>query len=310
MTDIPKISVISAWYNRPHDIEASLFSILDQEGVNFEYIVVDDASTDQKTIEQLEAASDHPRMILQRNDRNLGFTRSIIRAASYARGEYVAVHDAGDLSLPGRLLKQQTFLDQNPEFVMVGTGVEDFDVETGRRSHFTTQTKNRLRGVDGRIYSHGEVMFRANAYKAVGGYRSLFYFSQDTDLWRRLSERGQLGHLDEVLYERRIFADGVRGDKTKRVSQAVFGNLGMISAEARKAGHPDPVEKYGALSLLKQPHNRRFESYASKPIKHLLLGGMWKEAYEALSGVPAGMMTFRMLLAYTFLRIIGLGRKK
>lgn len=97
---VPRVTVVSAWYNRTEDLELSVCSVLEQEGVDFDFVIIDDSSTDETSARLL--AISHPRLRLLRNARNIGFTASIRRAVEEARGEYVALHDAGDLSLPGR----------------------------------------------------------------------------------------------------------------------------------------------------------------------------------------------------------------
>ena len=246
-TETPRVTVISAWYNRVDGLEESVHSILQQDGVDFEYIIVDDCSTD-KTSSLLESIKD-PRLRLFRNSRNLGFTRSMRKAASEARGEYIAVHDAGDISLPSRLAKQVERLDIDAEIVAIGSGVIYHNPITRdkRKIKFYPVESERT------PFTHGEVMYRRTAYEAVGGYREIFYYAQDSDLWRRLGELGRFERLDEVLYERRIFHDGVGGNPDKGVLQAIFSNLGMYSQMERLAGRRDPVDKWNATSLLFQP---------------------------------------------------------
>jgi glycosyltransferase involved in cell wall biosynthesis len=306
MQEIPEISVVSSWYNRSHDLENSVGSVLGQEGPTLEYIIVDDASDEHATVAGLEkAARADPRVRLFRNDRNLGFTRSMIRAVGEARGEYVAVHDAGDISLPGRLAAQVDFLERNPEHVMCGTRVRNHDLASGKSDILPAKVVSPFKGIEGQIFTHGEVMFRREAYERVGGYRDLFYYSQDTDLWRRLGEIGKLGHLNEVLYERRIFQEGVEGNVRKLVAQAIFGNLARISAEARRGGQPDPIERYHALALLQQDDAERFRDRAYDSFRHGLRHD--HDAFgDAVAQVPAGLLSTKVLATYLLLRI---GRK-
>ena len=297
----PRVSVISAWHNRSDDLEASIRSVLDQEGVDFEYIVVDDASTDGSTRARLQAI-EHPRLRLVLCGTNVGFTRAMREAASLARGEFIAIHDAGDISHPGRLAAQVAFLDAQPDHVLVGTRVENHVLTTGER-HIVEFRLNETRGVGGLIFTHGEVMFRRADYEAVGGYRPIFYYSQDNDLWRRLAERGKLGHVDELLYERRIFTDGVMGNARKEMAQAIFANLALVAEQARAAGRPDPVEERHALALLEQPLTERFQVRGTAALKRLLRERRLAEAREALGLLPAELMTWKMLAIYMLLRM-------
>jgi glycosyltransferase involved in cell wall biosynthesis len=311
MSERPRISVVSSWHNRSHDMASSLASVLTQAGPSLEYIIVDDASDDAATREGLrEAAAGDPRVWLHRNDANIGFTRSMIRAVGEARAEFVAIHDAGDISLPGRLAAQAAFLESNPAHVMCGTRVRNVDVATGAATVLPTMVDSAHKGIDGRIFTHGEVMFRREAYERVGGYRALFYYSQDTDLWRRMEEIGELGHLDEILYERRIFTDGVEGNTRKLVAQAVFGNLARLSAQARREGRPDPIEQHNALALLQQANADRFRDRAYESFQRALRDDH-AALEDAIAQVPAGLLSTKTLMAYLVLRLrrrIGWGR--
>jgi hypothetical protein len=293
-----KLSVFSCWYNRLHDLEESVQSVLDQQGVEFEYIILDDASTDG-TYERLAAIS-HPRLRLIRNETNIGFTRSAIRAVEACCGDYVAFHDAGDISFPGRMDMQVAHLDANPDVVAVGCRVENHVVATGERWMFSSNGDAEIGLEVG--FTHGEVMFRSAAYNQVGGYRSVFYHTQDKDLWLRLQALGRLALVDELLYERRIFDDGVQGDPVAQIRQGIFANLMAHTAFERLAGRPDPVERYGALSLLTQPATSRFLYRVKRHVPALLKSRRFGEARRSLEMVPAGMLTTRTLALLLLLR--------
>lgn len=294
-----KLSVFSCWHNRLHDLELSVRSVLDQQGVEFEYIIVDDASTDGSQ-ERLLAIAD-PRLRVLRNAQNVGFTRSCIRAVEASRGEYVAFHDAGDLSLPGRLAKQVALLDADPDVVAVGCLVENHTLATGDRRPWDPRGGEEL-GLEMR-FTHGEVMFRRAAYDAVGGYRPVFYHTQDKDLWFRMRAVGRLDMVPETLYERRIFADGIQGDMVRQIRQGIFSNLMLHCAMERLAGRPDPVEKQGALALLTQPPNHRFTRRARILIPAMLRGRLFSDARRALDVAPAGMLSWWMLATLILLRL-------
>ena len=298
-----RISVFSCWHNRTFDLEASVRSILNQEGVDFEYIVIDDASTDG-TAEML-AAIDHPRFRLMRNEANIGFVRSARKALALATGGYIAVHGAGDISLPGRLAAQAALLDANPDVVVTGVGVDNVNMTTGKRlRHRTRLVGSTPLGMQIK-YTGGEPMFRRDAYERVGGYRELFYYSQDADLWFRMNEVGRLDTVDEVLYERRIFADGVEGDPMKKVRQAQFASLARHAAAERAAGRPDPVERFNALALLNQPHSAEMRQRIGRMVvRPLLKQRQFAQARAALETAPAGALNWKALALLLLLKVV------
>lgn len=293
----PVVSVVSAWFNRTEGLVASVQSVLDQEGVDFEYIIVDDCSSDE-TSTLLDEIQD-PRLRVLRNPSNLGFTRSITRAVAAARGALIAVHGAGDFSHPGRLQAQVAFLQAHPDHVAVGTGIENHNPTTGER--YVVQAPDASTGRN--RYSHGEVMYRRADYEAVGGYRSIFYYAQDVDLWRRLGERGRLGRIEDVLYERRIFSDGVHSNKKIEVMQAVFSNLGAWSALERRRTGVDPVDRHNGRALLSQQRTQIFRAGATTRVKAMVKAGRLRDALAAMHCVPVGMLTGRLLVLYCVLRL-------
>ena len=120
MSDTPRLSVISAWYNRPHEIEASLSSVLDQEGVDFEYIVVDDASTDVTFDKVTAIARTDPRVKPMRMAENVGTYLAKNRGIRAAGGAFVALCDADDRWSPDHLSRHLQGMARNPS-AMVST---------------------------------------------------------------------------------------------------------------------------------------------------------------------------------------------
>ncbi|HLG89856.1 MAG TPA: glycosyltransferase [Alphaproteobacteria bacterium] len=128
----PKVSVITAVYNAENFITKTLNSIISQTFTDFEYILIDDASTDNSAA-IIEAIGD-PRVRLIRNDRNrrLVYTRN--RAIAAAAGEFIAVTDHDDISLPTRLADQIRFLTDHSDVGLVGSWYNTID-ENDRYAH-------------------------------------------------------------------------------------------------------------------------------------------------------------------------------
>ena len=117
-----------------------------------------------------------------------------------ARGSFIDRQDAGDLSLPGRLLRQVRCLQEHPEASLCSTHVRLVVPEGATVRVNAPEPADLADGLTGPAI-HGSVMMRGSAYERAGGYRPMFYFAQDIDLWSRMVELG--GHLvvPEVLYE-------------------------------------------------------------------------------------------------------------
>ena len=105
MSDTPEVSVVMSVYNGATGLSRSVDSILSQEGVNLELIVVNDGSTDQSIdiLQEYASSDERVRVISQQNQ---GLTKALVVGCAAAHAEYIARQDAGDISLPGRLIKQ------------------------------------------------------------------------------------------------------------------------------------------------------------------------------------------------------------
>ncbi|MGH8106315.1 MAG: glycosyltransferase family 2 protein, partial [Arenimonas sp.] len=183
-------------YNGEGHLAETLDSVLMQEDGDFEFIVVNDGSTDSSVAILDRYASQNSRLKVIHQE-NTGLTRALIIGCSQARGEFIARQDAGDISLPGRLKKQSDFLLNHSDAVMCGCAV----LFTGplheplyETSKPMLQLDNGFRKLDIKHLSgpphHGGTMFRREAYLKVGGYRPTFMVAQDIDLWLRMSELG------------------------------------------------------------------------------------------------------------------------
>lgn len=238
----PKISVVMAVHNGASYLPATLDSVLEQAGVSFEYIIVDDGSSDESgTILEEYSRRDSRIRILSRKHR--GLTESLIEGCKNARGLYIARQDVGDLSLPDRLQFQSLALDRASNLMFVSCWAEMH----GPQHEFLYVSRGTGEAVLPRdiIFEseegpdlldwpphHGSVMFRKSAYEQVGGYRSEFHLAQDHDLWSRLAEVGQYQTLPQVLYVVRVLP--FSRSSVYREIQLELGRLGRLGLKARR----------------------------------------------------------------------------
>ena len=105
MTAEPTISVVMSVYNGADTLRDTVESVLSQEGVDFEFIIVNDGSSDASAsiLDDLAAADARIRLLHQANQ---GLTKALINGCALARGQYIARQDVGDYSLENRLLRQ------------------------------------------------------------------------------------------------------------------------------------------------------------------------------------------------------------
>ena len=244
MSSDPKISVISGYYNRENNVDESIQSVLDQSFTDFELIVFDDCSKDN-TYQKLKVFADKDeRVKLVRPDKNKGFVNGMIDAVNMAKGKYIAVHGSGDLSLKERLAKQYEYLENNPQIPMVSSFYANKDADNSVYKVFKADPiLERSLFLRHNPLSQGGVLFRKDVYYKAGGYRSIFKYSQDRDLWLRISRFGNIAVLQEVLYERMINYDGVSYKEDKLIDQKKFSLLACKINELSEEEQREAEEK-------------------------------------------------------------------
>jgi len=214
----PVVSVITTVFNGERFLSDSIGSVLAKEGVALELVVVDDGS-DDATAEVLAAVTD-PRVVVVHRPRQ-GRGRALNEAIAHSRGPYLAVQDADDRSLPGRLAETVEHLEAHPEVDLVGGGewryIDETGAEVGHRPGAATTDAElrRLLRAHHAPFPHSSVTVRRAAVDRVGGYDEDLLVDSDLDLYIRIAAEGRLatvpGALVAVRRHRGQYFDGRRG---------------------------------------------------------------------------------------------------
>ena len=195
----PKVSIVTAVYNGEDYLDESVNSILNQTFDDFEFIIINDGSTDN-TLSNLKKIDDPRIRIIHQS--NQGQTNALITGINQARGELIARLDVDDYSLPNRLMRQVELMDTHPGLVFCGTRFEELfgGSLTPQRVKFV-KTDAEIKKVISYFnpIAHSAAMFRRDAYFKVGGYTKSFSIAMDYDLWVRLLEIGEAHNIEEVL---------------------------------------------------------------------------------------------------------------
>ena len=205
----PAISVVMSVYNGETYLQAAIDSIFSQTFNDFEFLIINDGSTDN-TRDILESLSD-PRVRLF-NQENIGLTKSLNRGVKQAKGRYIARMDADDISDPHRFEKQFDFLEKNSEYAVVGSFVKVINgrskiVYTIEKPVGHNEIKEHLK--QDNCIAHGSALFRKKCLFDVGLYDESIRTAQDYDLFLRLSEKYKLANLPEYLYGWRQHDQGI-----------------------------------------------------------------------------------------------------
>lgn len=203
-----RVAVVLPVFNGEAHIGEAVESILNQTFTDFEFVIIDDGSTDSTAaILKTFATSQFNLKVL--SGPNVGYTRALLKGIAASTGRFIARMDADDVSLPQRLATQGAYLDANPDCVVVGGAMCVIDADGDPvslrkypRSHEAIEQSHFVRGEC--ALAHPTVMFRRGVYEAVGGYRPEYEPAEDFDLWMRMAELGRLANLPDPLVRYRV----------------------------------------------------------------------------------------------------------
>jgi glycosyltransferase involved in cell wall biosynthesis len=209
MATAPALSVIMSVYNNAAHLYPCVQSILQQHFDDFEFLIVDDGSTDGSTDILRELAAKDPRIRLIIRE-NKGLVASLNELLEAARAPLLARMDSDDIAMPERFAKQIAYLSAHPHIGILGTNTHDLD-ETGLLLPLPATYPSSPADV-GRLLElgppvcHPSVMMRTELIRNLGGYRAAFRHAEDYDLWLRAARVTQITSLPErlLLYRRSV----------------------------------------------------------------------------------------------------------
>lgn len=202
----PKISVIMPVHNGLPFLKAAVESIINQSFKDFEFIIIDDASTDQ-SLGYLKSISDK-RVKILKNPENVGVAQSLNSALKASEGQYIARMDADDVSLPQRLRNQLKFMVNHPQVDICGSWVNIIDKSgklIGSKKPVTNyqQIKEALSWSSPVI--HPTFFAKRKFYEDIGGYDENFDMAEDYELLVRAKDRFKIANIPEALLNLRIW---------------------------------------------------------------------------------------------------------
>jgi len=245
MTSEPAITVLMTVYNAGRFLDPSIRSILGQAFRNFEFLIVDDASTDGsvEVVEQWTRRDDRVRLI--RNEFNKGQTPCLNQGLRLARGKWVARQDADDLSHPTRLAEQFQFTTMHPEVVLVGTNgriIDEHDRLTGLLDAPLSHASITWTAPFLNPFMHTAVLFRTDLIRdTFGGYDETFRIAQDYELWTRVLAT----HPTANLAQRLVCYRHLESSLSKNGRERAFAEAELVSrreSERLFRVPPDPNE--------------------------------------------------------------------
>lgn len=221
---MPEVSVLMPVYNAAAFLKESIESILSQTFADFEFIIINDGSTDHS--EQIIIAYKDPRIRYIKNETNLGLVHSLNHGLKISQGLYIARMDADDIAVNKRLQLQVHFLQNNHTIHMVGSFIEEFNANgvVKLRKYPVSPKEIRWQLIKSTTFAHPAVMFCKSLI--TGGdfyYNSAYYTSEDYELFTRLALKYNLANIPIPLIKYRLHQDQV--STSKRVEQLKMRNI-------------------------------------------------------------------------------------
>ncbi|WP_446424602.1 glycosyltransferase family 2 protein [Mailhella sp.] len=220
---MPRVSVLMPVYNtRPEHLREAIDSILAQTFGDFEFLILNDCSTNADVADVVKSYAD-PRIVYAENERNLGISGARNRLLDMAQGEYLAVMDHDDISLPDRFEKQVAFLDAHPDVGVVGTLVKNLhDGKVRPRPSDDVSIKKML--MIQCDLSHPSCMLRRSVLeKHHIRYEEMFSPAEDYALFARLIPVTTFAILPEALLHYRAWKGNASHSKAKAMEAAAYG---------------------------------------------------------------------------------------
>jgi glycosyltransferase involved in cell wall biosynthesis len=235
---IDRISVVMPTYNAMPYLQESVESILAQTFTNFEFLIVNDGSTDG-TRAYLDSLTD-PRIRII-HQRNRGIVATLNTGINEANADWIARMDADDVADPRRFEKEVEFLNQNPKYSLVSCAFGYIGVTGHRLKAIHIQILNSppiYHPIVDPVICHQGTLYKRDAVVAVGGYREV-QAAEDLDLWLRLDEASyNLASIPNVLMFIRVLPNGISSKSF--VVQRVSWKYAFSCSLARREGRTEP----------------------------------------------------------------------
>lgn len=228
---MPKLSILLPTYNCAQYISESINSILVQSFTNYELLVIDDGSTDDT--ESIVKSITDERICYIRNTKNQGIVYSLNKGLQLANGKYIARMDADDIITGNRFQVQYDFLEQNPQYGMVGSWYKVI----GEKGNIKREVKSntdpnflRLGLAFANHFAHPTVMMRADIAKQLK-YSEGFKHCEDHELWTRFAEVSKITNLPYFLLHVRSHVGSTCALNQKELKISV---MSLLSRELNK----------------------------------------------------------------------------
>jgi glycosyltransferase involved in cell wall biosynthesis len=320
----PKVSVIMPVYNTAKFLRESIESILSQTFSDFEFIIIDDASTDE-SVAIIRSYPDKRIKLIQKSV-NTGYTESLNMAIDLAKGKYIARMDSDDISLNNRFEKQYRYMEENPEVLVLGGSyqiVGTNDIVSLPLTHQETAVVCLMHVP----VAHPTVFIRKKLFDQHNiRYEKKYEPAEDYGLWTKVVQLGRVENLPDVVLFYRHHSEQESKTKIKKLINAAFEIRGeqlarlvnfdgksyslSIAVEILTGELVDVTGNYVndvrelLVDILKS--NRKKNIY-EKDVMFRYLRGAWLKYISRVNSPDASI--FKLILPIQFFKLTRLGYK-
>jgi glycosyltransferase involved in cell wall biosynthesis len=279
----PLVSIIMPVYNTEKYVAETIESILSQTYKNFEFIIVNDGSTD-RTDEIISNFSDS-RIKYIKCEKNLGIVDVLNKALTYTTGKYISRSDADDLSSPDKLKMEVEFLETHPEFGIVGTNYQfiTHDGTKGRKIDLPETNEDITFAINFiNPFMNSSILARAAVMKKFG-YEKSFEYAEDYRIWYQIAQESKCANLPvySVLY--RIHESNISrlnrkksNEGVKRIQREGLQKMGIDFTEKELDIHCDFLT-FNHNAFRKDEDFEALENWLVKLIDNLRAKGLIKK---------------------------------
>lgn len=234
----PAITVLMSVYNGEKYLREAIESILRQTFSDFEFLIINDGSTD--ATEQIILSYSDERICYLKNESNLKLIASLNKGIALAKGKYIARMDTDDIALPERLHKQFNFMEQHTEVALCGTGCQIFGEENKTVKYSATHNEIMAKMLYQCHFIHPTIIMRKSMIDTFTvKFDTHFIHAEDYDFFTRVGEKFKLANIQEVLLQYRIHSQNIselnratQDANSVAIKKRMFKNLGVNITES------------------------------------------------------------------------------
>ena len=269
-----KVTVLMTVYNGETYLKECINSVLAQTYKDFEFLIIDDKSTDSTP--GIIASYNDTRIRLLKNEKNLSQVTSLNKGLDHASGEYIARIDADDVMLPNRLERQLHFLTKRPDIELIGSWGEAID-EKGRsisRSELPSRNEEIIATIlfGGFISLHSSFMFRKKTILELGKYNEAFSFTEDYRLIIDLLLKGhKVANIPKALIQYRLHNDRISVRSSKpQIERSIIASKEFVKNFSRGFSEEDVSILFNFLMSAGSMKNSYWDSVSRSDIKNVI----------------------------------------